>query len=271
MPNNLKYRQNDSLTSNKDTIYGIKTEQNIPYRKLTTKFHEKTTTHKSEKSIDFEPFFRVKQIEGWQTGLVVLGFFLVAFVKAFNSSRFNQSLKALFSYTVSQEVTREEKVFFHRANLLLTLNYLVSTTLFVYYFSAKLNLAFKEPIVNYLFLLLIFVVLYSTKYLFARILFFIFNNTSLSIEYIFNVSLFNNFLGVLLLPSLGFIYFSDISTSIVLNYFAIPSILISFIFRVIRLFVLGNNKGISYLYIFLYICTLEILPLVVLFRFFILK
>jgi len=259
-----------SYTQKEDTIYGVNSEGLIPYRKTETQQKEIQHTEKQDNKLT-EPIPHTRQVYFWQTTLLLFALFLIAFVKAFSNNRFKQTAKALLNYSVSQEITREEKVFFHRANLMLVANYVIIVSLFIYYLLEQLNPSVLKNTSIILLLMLGVVVLYCIKYLFSKILFFVFNSTSLSVEYIFNISLFNNLLGVLLLPSLFFIYFSDFQDDVIVNYIAIPSIFISFIMRVVRLFVLGNNKGISYLYIFLYICTLEILPLVVLYRFFILK
>lgn len=257
-------------TQLQDTFYGVSSESLIPYRKTETYQEKVQHTEKQENKFK-EPTPHARHVYFWQTALLLFALFLIAFVKAFSNNRFKQTAKALLNYSVSQEITREEKVFFHRANLMLVANYVIVVSLFIYYLLEQLSPSVLKNTSIILLLMLGVIVLYCIKYLFSKVLFFVFNNTGLSVEYIFNISLFNNLLGILLLPSLFFIYFSDFQDDVIISYIAIPSIFISFIMRVVRLFVLGNNKGISYLYIFLYICTLEILPLVVLYRFFILK
>lgn len=259
----------DSSSAPKDTVYGIKSEAPIPYRKAPAALDSEHTTEKQIEKVLYEPTEHKVNVDIWQTALLLVSIFLIAFIKAFNNSRFTQTVKSLFSYSVSLEITREEKVFFHRVNLFLSLNYLICASLFIYSFFPLPGL--KSTFNNYLLLVLGIVFIYVVKYLFAKILFFIFNDASISLEYIFNVSLFNNLLGVFLIPTLSFMYFSSINTVLIIKYLALPTVAILFILRMVRLFVLGGNKGVSYLYIFLYICTLEILPLVVLYRFFILK
>lgn len=259
-----------SYTQKKDTIYGVNSEAFIPYRNVET-YQRKTQHTENQEDILIAPTPHTRQVYFWQTALLLFALFLIAFVKAFSNNRFKQTAKALLNYSVSQEITREEKVFFHRSNLLLVANYVIIVSLFIYYLIEQFRPSIVKSSGLFLLLILGVIALYCIKYLLSKVLFFIFNSASLSVEYIFNISLFNNLLGVILLPTMFFIYFSDLQDAVIIKYIAIPSIFISFIMRVVRLFVLGNNKGISYLYIFLYICTLEILPLVVLYRFFILK
>ncbi|PHQ62533.1 MAG: hypothetical protein COC08_00570 [Maribacter sp.] len=141
--------------------------------------------------------------------------------------------------------------------------------MFLYHIREIINVS---PTNNFLFFLLILgflVIVYLIKYIFSQVLFFILNDINTASEYIFSVSLYNNLLGVVLIPILCVTYFSSLDFNIIFTYIASPLILLIFILRLIRLYLIGISKGISYFYIFLYICTLEILPLVVLFRIFI--
>lgn len=258
---------NDALIA--DTVYGIVNEETIPYRNVEVKNIPKT---KTEIEILFNPTKKEVEVYSWQTMLLILGVFIVGFSKAFSNNRFKQSLKALFNYSVAQEITREEKVFFHRANLLLTINHIICVSLFIFYLNDIIHFSTnRTTVATFLFIPVFIIASYSFKYVFSKFLFFIFNDVSLSNEYIFNVSLYNHLLGVFLIPILGLCYFSGLSTVIILIYFALPVISISLVMRLFRLVIIGKSKGVSYFYIFLYICTLEILPLVALYRFFILK
>ena len=128
-----------------------------------------------------------------------------------------------------------------------------------------------EGVMYFSLLVLFLIVVYIVKYFFCKVLFFVLNDSNIASEYIFNVSLFNNLLGIVLIPIMCLTYFSALSFAAIFLYIAMPIVLLIFLWRVVRLFVIGNTIGILYFYIFLYICTLEILPLVVLFWIFILK
>ena len=262
------YRHKQDTVKQRDVFYGIKNENDIPIRSVEIKT---TKGAPIEKLFDPEPIVIV--VSNWQIIILIGTILMLGFVKAFSSSRFKLSIKALFNYSVAQEITREEKVFFHRSNVLYTMIHLLTTSLFLYHLKEVINnSAIKESSFKSFILILGFLtVIYLTKYLFSKALFFILNSTSTASEYIFNVSLFNNLLGIILIPLLSLIYFSSLSFSFLLLYIAIPLIVLIFLFRLFRLYVMGNEKGISYFYIFLYICTLEILPLVVLYRIFIHK
>lgn len=250
-------------------IYGIKNLEAMPIRSSPNE-HVKIIPQIEQL---FEPQVRAISVAGWQTILLVLAVILLGLAKAFSTRRFKETYKSLYNYRVAQAICDEEKVFFHRVNVLLTINYLLVMSLFVYQLKERLNYINHET-TSGLFFLIVFgflFLLFIIKLLFAQLLSFIFNTTQLISDYVFTITLFNNLLGVLFILVLSIMYFTSLEFSSALTYFAIPIIAISFLFRLIRLTILGNLKSISYFYIFLYICSLEILPLIVLIKIFILE
>ena len=251
-----------------DTFYGIKNEGAIPVRNAILHTVKETPIEKS-----FSPTLLPQYIANWQVIILIVAIIMLGIAKAFSSNRFKQSIRGLFKYGVALEITREEKVFFHRSNIFFTLIHLLSTSLLLYQIKELIqppNIAFSD-FIFYLLIIAVLMLIYIVKYLFAQILFYILNDQSIVSEYIFNVSLYNNLLGILFLPILCLTYFSDLEFSFILLYLLLPLTVITFGLRLIRLYFIGKSKGISYFYIFLYICTLEILPLVVLLRIFIFK
>lgn len=258
----------DSLTQDTIIFYGIKNERAIPIRQVELKTEKVIPINKL-----FDPSPRQIEIGGWQTVILIVTLILLGFSKAFSSGRFKQTIKAIVNYGVAQEITREEKVFFHSVNILLTIIHIFLISLFIY--QVKDVIFYSQtgmyPFVYYLLIVGFILAMYLIKYIFSLILFFIFEDVSISSEYIFNISLYNNLLGVLLIPILGLAYFSSLDFYFILYYLALPTLLATFFLRMVRLYSIGKIKGISFFYIFLYICTLEIIPLVVLFRVFIHK
>jgi hypothetical protein len=261
--------QQDSIALD-SSFFGVKNINTIP---LTHRSKEIQHKEQIVTQFLFNPVVKEEQVYSWQSLLLIASVLLLGLSKAFSVNRFKQTYKSLFNYRVAQEICGEEKVFFHRVNILLTVNYFLITALFIYQLKETLN----QNVISYsggtlFFLILLFlIVLYFGKLIFAKIFSFLFSVPYLVSEYTFNIALFNNFLGVLLLPVLAIMYFTDLNFEIILQFIALPLLFIVFILRLLRLVVLGVNKEVSYIYIFLYICSLEILPLVVMIKFFILQ
>ena len=109
-----------------DVVYGMSNEISVPIRQA-------DTTSIQEPIIKlFDPSPIIDEVANWQILILVVAVLLMGFVRAFSNSRFNQGIKALFNYSVAQEITREEKVFFHRSNILFTIIHLLTLSLFVF-------------------------------------------------------------------------------------------------------------------------------------------
>ena len=272
LPKKKQFRKIVDTLDNKDSIsYGVKNLENLPIRVVEISENDNETTQQVVHL--FEPNFKTTPYESWQTIILVLAAALIGLAKAFSVSRFKQTVKSVFNYRVAREVCSEEKVFFHRVNIILTINYLMITSLLIYQFRTALNFNLEgvSSFVYYLLILSTLLGIYIVKMLFPQLVTFIFNVQNICSDYLFNITLFNNLLGIILIPVIALMYFTTLDYSILLIYLVIPILVFIFIIRLIRLFIIGKSKSISYFYIFLYICTLEILPLVVMIKFFILK
>jgi hypothetical protein len=120
----------------------------------------------------------------------------------------------------------------------------------------------------YTFLLLIAGVflIYQIKFLILFMLGFFFDQLKAFTEYIHTISLYNKFLGILLLPILaGMVLMNEQFTGIFI-YAGIVLIVLAYIIRVIRGAGIILEKGFSVFYMFLYLCALEILPLLVVYK-----
>lgn len=261
---NIESVRGDSL------FYGIENSDQVPIRYI-----QKNNIEEGEVIIQelYQSEFKIQQVESWQSLMLLLTVLLFGLAKAFSANRFKQTYKSLFNYRVAQEICSEEKVFFHRVNVLLTVIYILVTALLIYEVRMMLNIVGAQELdwsfypITILFLLAI----NFGKLIFSKVLSFIYNTPDLVVDYVYTVSLFNGLTGVILIPVLSLMYFTSLDFIFSITYLVLPLLCIVFISRLLRLFVISDSKGVSYFYIFLYICTLEILPLVVMLKFFIFK
>lgn len=111
-----------------------------------------------------------------------------------------------------------------------------------------------------------FLLMYGIKDFLYRMLGFVFNEPAYTYEYLFNVHLYNRVLGIFLFPvviSFAFVQKHVIDHKLIL-YAGALLIITFFIFRIIRGIQISIKANVSILYMFLYFCTLEILPIAVL-------
>lgn len=240
---------------------------NIPVRKAAK--NGTTVKHIESKTL-FSPTPIHHNDTLWPSILLVLSILLVGFTKAFSSNRLNQITKSIFSIQAAQEVVREEKVFFHRANFSLFAVFIIVLSLFLESLITR-NYVQTGFTMNRVQIAGIILGIYSIKFISLTVFSTIFSSTQLIGIYIYNTLIYNYLAAALLLPSMALIYFSPFNTTLLINYIIIPGLIIIFTYRILRLFLIGRENNFLNFYIILYICTLEILPLVVLGKIFIFK
>ena len=136
----------DSVRPDSTKSYGIKNFESIPIRK-TQKLDLAREVKKDKTSQEFIPL--QSNVYSWQIIILLITIILVAVSKAYNLSRFKQLTKALLNFSVAQEVTREEKVFFHRANIWLSLTHILSFSLIILQLAIELNLLGEKALWSY--------------------------------------------------------------------------------------------------------------------------
>jgi hypothetical protein len=105
------------------------------------------------------------------------------------------------------------------------------------------------------------------KFLANYVLAFISSNNDLGKEYLFNVFVYSQTIGIILFPFIVCLQFTKYPTEL----FLYPALVICAGFYALRMFrgfiISVTEQNVGILYIFLYLCALEILPLLVLIKF----
>lgn len=154
------------------------------------------------------------------------------------------------------------------SSLILQFNYflvmgVITYSIFNYY---------QQPLeTNYLALLICFTapfVFYVFKYISIRLFSFLTDSPQGFFEYIANYKVFFQLQGILLLPMGILLIFSGIESQKYLVLIILGLICLFSLVRTVLSILYALRYGFSFMYIFLYLCTLEILPLVVIFMWF---
>lgn len=149
------------------------------------------------------------------------------------------------------------------------INYLLTISLFLFLSSSKLiHLNTENP--HRINALLFFMIGVSALYLFRVVIIFfsgfIFNTKEIALKQLKVYINIDNIIGVVLIPILILILFVQINIVI---YIGLAIILILQIIKWFQTFVLGNSiSGFSVLHLFMYLCALELLPVMVLIKLF---
>jgi hypothetical protein len=205
--------------------------------------------------------------------LVVLGVFSVIRVAYYKRAK--QYLSAFFNMRMNSQMLREEKSANEQMySFMLIASILVISTflfqLFNYYGISLPSLGFMDNTFQFFKIVVLVILAIFLKILLVKVTGFIFNTGRLASDYIFNRVLFFNFLGLLLFPVCIILQYNQILPTYFVFMAGGVIAIFTFLFMFQRSFILGNSEsGTSSYYLFLYLCTLEILPLIVFIKLFI--
>lgn len=189
----------------------------------------------------------------------------------YNHSRFiNQTIVSTVNSHISNRLLRERNESTAVNTQWMILFYFVSISLFAFEILNYVNESrlSMHGLVIIPMLCLVVALVYLVKIYTLRVVGYIFEYQRLSDEYIHIVQASYITLGVLVYPITVMVPFLDagMMSEAAIIMAGIVLYLISFLQRLLRAVLLSINQNISFFYIFLYLCTLEILPLAVLFK-----
>jgi len=203
----------------------------------------------------------------WIFGVFMFGFILLAWTNFFYLNRMKQIILAPLSKRFINKLIRDGNLFKERILVTLAIIYALSYSLLLFQIN---ELILKLPLWNipgFLVYMLIFgsiVAFWTVKISLIRLLGAIFKTPSTTHYYLLNQLVFAITIGILLLPFLVFIVYLK---SVFILYITLGICTFIFLFRFLRGFFIGLSlTKFSYLFLFVYLCSLEILPLLMLIK-----
>ena len=191
--------------------------------------------------------------------LVLLSFLLIALIKGMYWKHAKLFFMGVFAQRYANQYLREENAFTERVNFLTFLLMAINFTLIITKFQAVIDF---PTIVSVFFLVLLFFLL---KLILIKLLGFFFKVKDLAKLAIFFSLLFDKTLGFVLFPLVVGIYFFSVDISSALLMISLGLFMILFMLKLFWLWKIGTNSfGLSQVYIFLYLCSIEIFPLLLL-------
>ena len=191
--------------------------------------------------------------------LVLLSFLLIALIKGMYWKHAKLFFMGVFAQRYANQYLRQENAFTERVNFLTFLLMAINFTLIITKFQAVIDLL---TIVSVFFLVVLFFLL---KLIIIKILGFFFKVKDLAKLAIFFSLLFDKTLGFVLFPLVVVIYFFSIDISSTMLMISLVLFMTLFILKLFWLWKIGTNSfGLHQFYIFLYLCSIEIFPLLLL-------
>ncbi len=205
----------------------------------------------------------------WPAVLMFVVLALIVFARVSEPRKLVKVFTSFYSLQASRQLQREDYKLGKRLSVTLLLVFLISMSFFIYLFNDYFGFILQDRtgLQQFIFFAVLVSLVYTFKYLFSMMIAYIIDATDLVKEYMFNVSIFSQVLGVALFPFIVAMQYSKYQV----EWFLYPALVIYlafYAFRFVRGFTIsGLEQGVGIFYIFLYLCALEILPLLVLIKF----
>ncbi|MEI6681492.1 MAG: DUF4271 domain-containing protein [Bacteroidota bacterium] len=216
---------------------------------------------------DFKTNLAERLQPDWILGILLLCFILLAWTQVFYHKRIRQVFRAPFSKRFINQLTRDGNLFKERISVTLGIIYLLTFSLLLYEFNEQiLKIDFRiihgAPLFGAITLanLVVLTVKVSLVQLIGRV----FKTRETTYNYLLNLLIFALLTGPLMLGILILILYLKLP---VFLYICLVAFILIFIFRFVRGFFIGIAvTKFSYLFLFVYLCSLEILPLLVIIK-----
>lgn len=233
-----------------------------------------TTAHKETKTVNPPPSFYEKSYfrfaTDWMILIFVVLFFILGWINAFYRKYFLQILQAVYDNKSATKLFEEKNSVSSRVAFSLNFVFIASFSLLFYqmmhYFNLKIN--YLDGFLLYGAFFIALSVIYITKYIFYNFIAVLLNVHKEIDEFLHNTFLYNKVFGILTLPLTVLIPFAGNSSKIlVIAGFVLFAI--TLLFRIFRGLVISNKINFSIFYLILYLCAIEILPILIIGKFFI--
>ena len=197
---------------------------------------------------------------------LLLGLF--AWLRIYYGHILTQTLQAATNYQVTSKMFKNNSLLQNQLDGLLYLFYFLSMAFLLYY--SELKIGFKpyglQGVLLYLFNVALLAGLFIGRVLVYNISGILFNQIRIVREYLYNMFIFNKLSGLVALPLVFLLVYTRGALQEVLFWLTFFVLSVILVMRLIRAVVYSYRKEVLIVYIFLYLCALEIAPLVLLYR-----
>lgn len=203
----------------------------------------------------------------WEMGIFILAFILLGSVRLFFNKYLGQLLSSTVNYITASRMFRERSLSLVHASFRLDMMFYIIFSLFLFHALGVYGIElYPVGIVEYLLILCGLLSYFGLK----KFAYYLQGNISRSVqetlEFLYNMNIYNRVLGLSLLPVSLIIAFTPLAEPglvIVAGIFIIGIFYILLILRGVKILM---RKHFSIFYLILYLCTLEILPLLVIYK-----
>jgi hypothetical protein len=203
-------------------------------------------------------------------GMLFIGFVLIVWLYVSHRKRLGQVVRAFYISRYANQLSRDEVSVSSRVSVFLTILFVIVISLFMLQVNRYYNFyPVGEGPLAFGTVALSIVLVYLGKVILIRFLGFVFQTVKEAGDYVLSLFLFGNTLGLFLMPVVVCLAFARQFPQSVFVYSGFGIIVLFLTARLVRAVIIGlNSSRVSAFYLFLYLCTLEILPFIVLIKLF---
>jgi hypothetical protein len=239
--------------------YEHKLIQPIPYDSLHTVLKNVEVVFSGKKVLRTNP--------DWLVGVLLLSFLLFASVRLIFNKYLSQLIQSTINYSTFTRTFRERYFNLFHASFRLDLVFSMIMGLFGYQFlnTIKMSNGTTRSYYTYFICVGIIVGYFISKKIIYYIIGILTESKTEVLEYLFSMTVYNRVLGLFLMPITATIAFVPLTQLEPILYVGLAIIAIFYLMSLIRGGKIFLKKHFSISYLILYLCTLEFLPLILIY------
>jgi hypothetical protein len=204
----------------------------------------------------------------WMLFVIIFSLIIFSWLRVGYNRFFRTSIQASYNYFSARRMIEEVNVARTRVYFFMDFLFYINMALFISQFLSyyHINIYNIHGILLFALLFVAILVLYFLKSILFRFFGFVLLSQNLFYAYNFTIFLYNRMIGIILLPIVAIVPYVSDSVAVWLFYIGFSSIIIIYILRIFRYLQISFRNRLSIFYLILYLCTVEILPMLVIYK-----
>ena len=216
--------------------------------------------------LSIAPKDKVSNSTDWYFIPILAGIITLAFIIGLYQKYITQLYESVAFRFVSKKLINDKNQTLKRFGVILDILFIISFSLLIDQILVKLNLYSppqKFKFITALMFSVFLLILRILRFLVFKLTKFLTDESTFIKDLYINSLIYTRLISIILLPLMFLAVYSSIKISLILIYFSIFILLIALIFRLIRSVKVFLDNDLSIFYFILYLCALEIAPLLV--------
>jgi hypothetical protein len=244
-------------------------EANFDYKPFQVFIEKGKVDQSSQKILSYETHIFHRSHLNWTLVVGLISILLLLIIKSYYLKFMKQVVFTLVNFQIAEKMLREKNILARRTFFVLNSNFLLIFSLFIQLVLIAYSYSITgHYIIDYLIIIGLVLVFLFVRLLLLYIIGYLFETMPIIFEYIHNLYLVNKNVGIILLPVVFSAIYTPLNISKIILTAGFVIICVASIFKIIRGFQIIMRNEVLLFYSILYLCTLELLPIVLGFKLF---